>query len=603
MSYLIEKTSGDIVISGWEKGIADDPYSGLADIRNINLVSIPKEAPVNFSTIQSSLSSFSGSITSADASTEKITYTGETGTPVVGMVVVFAGGSLPSGISAGTQSAAADTNIYWIRTIDTNNKTFTVATDYALTADVNITATGTGTFATINMAQPRFSTTDGTNPYIIDANGRVWGGNRFWQFTGNITRDNANGNGIFYYQSSSGVGYIFSLRNKRMDYAPITTYVWVYAWNTTTGGSGSDAFNTLNGVANIHQAYYLGQNNTVYITDSNYIDSLAEVLTKVFLPTDPTTYTFTTQALTLPFTEIAQCITELGGNILIGGTTNKIFPWNRSATNYSLPILIADNFGLVSLASTYPNIPKMVTVNTNVYIFMGNRGRIYITNGTNAQLYKKIPDHISTTIEPYYIWGAIGFNKNQLYFGIRATLNDGSTANNNYGGIWAIDLDSKALRLVNQLSYGTYAGYCTTFIPLTSATPGGGFYAGWDNGSSGYGVDSTSTPYTNYQSRIDTDYIPIGLFREQKTFAEVEWKLATPLVSGEGVKISYRAKLSDNFAVIQKNGADWENTTVGDFSDVSDVSWENTQWIQFRIETKSTSSSPSYVRFKELRLR
>jgi hypothetical protein len=596
MSYRIEPNTNDMVIDGWEKGIADDPYSGIADIRNMNVVSIPKEASVNFSTTLNSLGSFSGTVASASAGSDTITYTGETGTPVSSMCIVFTGGSLPAGVSAGTQSTSADTNIYWIGNIDTSGKTFKLYTDYNLTSLVDITSSGSGTFATIDMLQPRYNSFDGTYYYIIDSAGRVWGGSRGWVFTGNITRANANGNGLFYYQSSTGVGYLFALRNKRIDYTPTATIAWVYGWNYTTGGSGADAFNSGTGQANIHYAYYLGQNNTVYICDSNYINSLAEVITKVFLPTDTTTYTYTNQALTLPFIEIAQCITELGGSILIGCTQNKVYPWNRSASNYSLPILIADNFGLVSMASAQPNIPKMITVNTNVYIFMGNRGRIYITNGTQAQLYKKVPDHISGTVEPYYTWGAVGFNKNQLYFGVLATTNGGST-NANYGGLWAIDMDSKAMRLVNQLSYGSYAGYCTVFIPLTNNATGSGFYAGWDSGSSTYGIDSTSTPYTNYQSRIDTDNIPIGLFGDARTSAEVEWKLATPLVSGEGIKISYRVKLSDSFTLI------WENTTVGSFSDVNDVNWENAQWVQFRIETKSTASSPSYVRLTELRLR
>ena len=44
-----EKGTNDIVISGFEQGIGDDPYTGISDIRNINLISIPKEASVNFS--------------------------------------------------------------------------------------------------------------------------------------------------------------------------------------------------------------------------------------------------------------------------------------------------------------------------------------------------------------------------------------------------------------------------------------------------------------------------------------------------------------------------------------------------------------------------
>jgi len=84
-----------------------------------------------------------------------------------------------------------------------------------------------------------------------------------------------------------------------------------------------------------------------------------------------------------------------------------------------------------------------------------------------------MPDHLSGTVEPYYTWGGAMSNKNQLYFSLFA-LNNDSSANTNYGGVWAIDLDSKygyggftsgILRMVNQLSYGTYAGYATGMIP------------------------------------------------------------------------------------------------------------------------------------------
>lgn len=597
MSYHVEKATGDIVINGWEKGIAPDPYSGIADIRNMNLMSVPREASVNFSTSQNSYNSItSGVVASASSGSDTITYTGTTGTPQAGMAVVFAGGSLPTGITAGTQSASADTNVYWISNIDTNNQTFKVYSDYGLSSLVDITSSGTGTFTSIDMGQPRFSaqqtitSSSVVNNYAIDANGRVWGltgGNTFWKFTGNTTRTNASGNGLVYFQSNTGVGYIFAMRNAKIDYMPVATIgTWTYAWQT---------LNTAAGASNSHHSI-VGQDNFVYICDGNYLNSFREKSGQIFDPSSGATYTYTTQALTLPYTEVAQWLSELGINLLIAGIANQIYPWDRSSTSFRLPILIADTFGYVSLSNAQPNLPKMITVNTNTYILMGNRGRIYITNGTQAQLYMKIPDHLSGTIEPYFTWGALGFNKNQLYFGVLATTN-GSSANSNYGGLWAIDMDTKALRLVNQLSYATYAGYCTLFIPVTTNISGSGFYAGWDNGASGYGMDTTSTPYTNYQSYIDTDMIPLGLKTTQKTSTEVEWKLLKPLVSGEGIKISYRKSFADSFTLI------WENVTIGTFSDVNDITWENTEWVQFRIETKSTASSPSYVRLTELRLR
>jgi hypothetical protein len=277
----------------------------------------------------------------------------------------------------------------------------------------------------------------------------------------------------------------------------------------------------------------------------------------------------------------------LGTNLLVGGSKNQIYPWDRISTSFAYPILIAEN-----------NVKEMVTVNTNTFIFVGNRGRIWITNGTQAQLFKKVPDHLSETVEPYFTWGGACSIKNQLYFGVQATTNSG-TANNNYGGVWAIDLDTKAIRLTNQLSYGTYAGVASIVFPIFSTSPAGtGLYIGWDNGLSGYGIDITSSsPYTTYKAYIDTDNIPIGTLRTPKTPSNIEFKLATPLVSGEGVKISYRLDFSKSFSEV------FETTTVGAFSGVSSVNFQNAQWLQLRVETKSTASSPSYVRLTEIRIR
>lgn len=600
MAYRQENK--EIVIDGWENGIADSPYQGISDIRNMNLISVPKEASVNFATTQNSaLSITTGVVASASAGGDTINYVGTVGTPTSGMAIVFAGGSLPSGITAGTQAATSDTNVYWISNIDINAQTFKVYTNPGLSSLVDITSSGTGTFTTIDMGQPRFSaTTSASVQYIVDHNGRVWYSNgTTWIFVNNTTRANANGNGLVYYQASNGTGYLFVFRNALIDYMPTASIgTWTYGWKT---------LNTAAGTPNSHQAI-VGFDNVVYYCDANYIGRFFEVIngppqTNYFDPTSAGTYTFSSQAVAISAIEIAQCVAELGNLIIIAGTRNLLYPWDRIKTNCNYPVFIADTFGLVSMGAANGtalklNLPRILTINTNAYIFMGVRGRIYITNGTQAQLYKKLPDHLSGTIEPYYTWGGVGFNKNQLYFGVIVTTN-GAATNSNYGGLWAIDLDTKALRIVNQLSYGSYAGFCTLIIPLTgTATAGSGFYVGWDSGSSTYGMDiSSGTSYTNYQSYIDTDNIPIGTLLKPTTSNNLEWKLATPLVSGEGIKISYRLKFSDSFTLI------WENTTVGAFSDYQAVNFQNAQWVQFRIETKSTASSPSYVRLTELRLR
>src|ERR1700679_603784 len=50
MAYSIDQLTGDIVINGFGKGIGDDPYSGLTDLKSVNPLTIPNEVSVSFAT-------------------------------------------------------------------------------------------------------------------------------------------------------------------------------------------------------------------------------------------------------------------------------------------------------------------------------------------------------------------------------------------------------------------------------------------------------------------------------------------------------------------------------------------------------------------------
>ena len=75
MSYKQEKL-GDIVISGFEQGISNDPYEGISNLINTNLISVPKEASVNFSTSQISAPNQSGTMTTSSAGADTVTLAG-----------------------------------------------------------------------------------------------------------------------------------------------------------------------------------------------------------------------------------------------------------------------------------------------------------------------------------------------------------------------------------------------------------------------------------------------------------------------------------------------------------------------------------------------
>jgi hypothetical protein len=73
MAYKQDKSTGDIIVNGFEKGIADSPYEGISDCRNINLISIPKEASVNFATSQISAPAYTGTMTNSSDANNTIT--------------------------------------------------------------------------------------------------------------------------------------------------------------------------------------------------------------------------------------------------------------------------------------------------------------------------------------------------------------------------------------------------------------------------------------------------------------------------------------------------------------------------------------------------
>lgn len=625
MSYKIESGTKDIVISGFEKGIADDPFDGISNLINTNITSVPGQATVNFATSQISPPVIpSGSVISSNAGTDYFTYTGAAGLENY-MTIIF---SAQSGTGVSLNTA------YWIINLNgAGAGTFQLTTDYAQTSIFNVTGNGTGTFRTANIAiepittagtgQPKFFTYDEPDAayFLLTTAGALWSNIKtttsgYWTYCGpsGTTAGLNQGAGLAYIQStipSNGQynSYIIVFRNTTIDYfivksAGVQNLQWVFGW-TPSDGTASHATVTLNTNTSIHNAYF-GQDNVLYWCDGSFLGSIFETpdgppQTIILDLSNTAKYTYAFQALELPTLDNSQCLAELGTNLLIGGQNNAIYPWDRISTSFRYPILIAEY-----------NIQQLVTVNTNTYIFAGNRGRIYLTNGSQAQLYKKIPDHISGTIEPYYTWGGATSQKNQLYFSFLATTNAGVTLNN-YGGVWGIDLDTKAIRMTNTFSYQTttYNGYALGIIPNFSQTASGtGLYIGWDSGAGTRGIDTTITaPYAGGTAVavgiVDSDLIPIGTFLNPTTNGQVEFKLSVPLVSGESIQLYYRQKFSDNFTAI--NSSQVGNglfTAVGTYSGVcQSVNFEQSQWIQIRAVIISTAVNPTYTRLTELRLR
>lgn len=588
MAYHIEKGTGDIVIDGFEAGIADAPEQGVSMMRNVNLISIPGEASVNFKTIAVNVpaTGISAVACTLDTATHSVTW--------IASVALYTDTAVIFGTSAGGVTAGT---VYWIASVSGN--TFKIYNDIGHSSQVLVTDTA-NTFTVVTFGQATHKALDvvNNNIFILDLNGRAWWINASGNLTflGNTTLTTTHGNGLCVLGD-----YLMVFRDTSIDYMPLTYLtsnaapVWTYAW----GGYVLDSSPS----SNYSHYAIVAQDNGMYYCNGQKIGSVLIKGGSVFDPATAGTFTATLSALLLPATDRSTCLAELGETLLVGGILNKIYPWNRISTSFAYPVIISENY-----------TTRMVTTNSTTYVFAGNRGRIYQTNGANIQLFKKIPDHITLdfggSLDPYYTWLDAIYWKNQIYFSFLTAKNDGAVITN-MGGLWGLDVSmnimgnptSVALRMTNTFANGA-AAYPYVIIPnIRSTTPAGaGLYLAYQNKlDSSVGVEVTSTtPYTvtDIGGEIYTELIPTGTAIDPITFGQIEFKLSAALVAGEMVRISSRQAYSEGWTNIVGT-----TTTVGALSDNYKVNFQKGQWIQLYAELFSTATTPSYTRLKELRIK
>ena len=638
MAYQIDPTNGDLVITGFQNGIGSDPYSGLTDLKSVNPDSIANEASVSFSTKSVTqapiITSGSGSVTTASSGL----FVAATSLKLEqGQWIIF--NSLPGGTGLSTNTPYY---LFHFTQSGLNEEYQLFAATAAFPPSgsaLGISASGAVTFSTIVPGLTKyFANSLGFN-WMIDANGRVWsdiqttlgGGGvpatNSWVYTGNSTDSTSNGNGIVCYQTvtdstggsgtSAGVDeWIFIWRNSQIDYTKITAngaatspiITWYYGWEPSAGTTGNSQYlQTASGVNNSHEALVTPDGRVNYC-DANQIGNFYQNVPSPgsdytgFNPTTSASYTFSNYNI-LPFDDTAQCMSFLNAQLLIGGKLNIVYPWDLTDNTYSTPLILLPE----------KNVQAIITIGNNGYIFAGNRGWIYLTNGSQASPWKKVPDHISGAVEPLIFWGGYitagaptgtaTFNKDRLYFGCEVTLQSGGVATG-YGGIWCIDVNTGAMWNSNQMSYGSYAGYVSALIVSTAQSTYGpnigyGLIAGWsDAGTPTYGIDvSVAAPYTGGQSYVISDAIPVGTLLKPMTASQIEFKLATPLKTAETVQLLMSSYPTGSFTSL--------GTITGTGVEISGnlpIVLQAQQWLVIQAILNSVVSSPSYNRLVQLRV-
>lgn len=322
---------------------------------------------------------------------------------------------------------------------------------------------------------------------------------------------------------------------------------------------------------------------------------------------------FTPQRLNLPIFEIAQCMTEIGNLVIIGGRTAALYPWNQVDVLPSSIIPLPEQ-----------DVKQLLTANQMVYVFAGYKANIYITDGNTASLVLKVPDYCAgvpgtpaSYIEPRFTWGGVGFVKGRVYFSVldQTLVSQSITQEKagNCGGIWsfyptqniAFNQDSgPALHLENQNSYGTYNGYATVIIPwFDQNLKAPRYWSGWQStivaASATYGIDQTYTGPVG-TAIVETDFIPVGTMLNKYTPKQIEYKLAAPLLAGETVTMEWRKNTTD--AWTSSGNAIVEGTTA--LSGYFNANFQGAQWVQLRVTLHPfEGTNTSYTRLSQVRMR
>jgi hypothetical protein len=380
-----------------------------------------------------------------------------------------------------------------------------------------------------------------------------------WAVKAGNTTSSGNGNGMVIWN-----GYILTFRSGQTD-----------AFNIS-GESWTNGFQAITTDTSWHPSL-VGQDDILYIGSQNVIQTFTEV--GAFNPADSGTWTFGTTALDLPTGYKINCLAELGDKLYAGtqfgtgvyGGRADIFPWDRTSSSFELPIRLPED-----------GIHQMLTVGNLLYVVAGRNHNIYVTNDSSFELvYKQrlIDNRGGAYLNPKP--GAIIFHKGRLFTGVSGS----GDATNPYG-VYSLDTKTGVWNFENQLSSGNTDG--DVIIGALCSETDDIFHVGWNYNSASWGIDQVgATVYnTAYETLLESTLYKVGSKYNKRTFQYIEFELADAMVSTDGVRLSYRENLGD----------DW--TTIGTTTYASDGALKSQRFsfgqslesVQIRAELKGTST-------------
>lgn len=379
-------------------------------------------------------------------------------------------------------------------------------------------------------------------------------------------------------------------------------YLWIRhgtvmsAYGPLSQGVNAQWFpNVVTGMTDLYYGKLLvGQDDFLYTTHGNYVAKFV-YSTGGIVGVAPT-LTPTLTALDLKDGLYATTLIEFGTKILVGvgggasfsDATNfkeaRVYPWNRQAGTLGnpgiadLPIIFNEN-----------GLWQMITKANRLFIVAGTTGNVYESDGVNYRKIATLPfiqSGIYATCE--YFPNAIEISdKGKLLIGVSVGSDGYSKA-----GVYEIDIDDPEypVCLKNVISTGsTVSTTGRISIGVIKSINNQSMMVGWRDGST-YGVDiSDYTMYSSYGGVIETDMVKVGSYNGKRTFSQLEWGLAEPLVAGQKIRVSFRRNNKVDYSTPQE----WtfEQFTEGllSFADVFAIA--DCEYVQLKIELDQATNT------------
>lgn len=558
-----------LIINQWTDAMADSPNLGIGLMKNASIDAVqgsvmPNYAPTTISVVSASstgtFSSGTFTLTTAFASLTQ-----------VAVAVTFATtGSLPTGLTAGSTYFLFSTGGSTVKVASS------IANALAGTA-ISLTGNGSGTItvSTVNMGTVLSTVSARNIQFFFDSNGNVWfdSSGRVLLLLGNTTT-NSSGKGLAAFTVSDGSAvYLFVYRNQYVDVCNVTTSADL---NDPVGNSAwTSQFATMNtaGGSSVRHDALLGQDNIIYACDSRYVNSFQEVPGKVFSPSDATTYTYNTKALTLPANDTAQCLEELGVDLLVGGgSTNLIYPWDRTSPSFLIPYRCPEI-----------GVYGMKNVGNTVYILNGTRGIVYQTTGYLITELRKIPEYLlgSTFGAANLVtWGGIAAKNGALIVGLTAQ-------NATYAGVYMLYPDGRVL-LENTPTAGAA-------LPTALSSSSSEFYYLCSPGA----IDFISgSRWASFGTVLQSQLYNVGGKVNKATYSIMELYLDQPGAANQQIRVSYRTSTSGSWTILDTYTTDGASTSFD-----TDIGLENLENIQVQAELSGAGTGSNGLRMRYLRLR